>query len=220
MQDDEALALEHADLDVVEADVNAGRAAQVEPVVVKGLDPGRPGGLLDGVASSRVERRDADDLRAGGDRGLRLSALVVSLPRAFSTMMSLAGTPASNMAFFRYGASKSTQRTEEAVSGSKKATLPVPAAAIGLSRDIVEKVFVEIEGHGRYRRRRLSFGGDAYEASQQAETGNAGSRVAHDALPGRTNCHYFPLLWLTGSGAKRECRRQPAMSGATLRLAV
>ena len=69
--------------------------------------------------------------------------MVVSLPRAFSTMMSLAGTPASNMAFFRYGASKSTQRTDEAVSGSKKAILPVPAAAIGFSRDIVEKVLLK-----------------------------------------------------------------------------
>jgi hypothetical protein len=60
-------------------------------------------------------------------------------------MMSLAGTPAISKAFFRYGASKWTQRIEEAVSGSKKATLPDPAAAIGFSIDIVEKVLLKLK---------------------------------------------------------------------------
>src|SRR5581483_6880983 len=71
--------------------------------------------------------------------------MVVSLPRAFSTMMSLEGTPARARAFLMYGASKSAQRTEEAVSGRRKATLPLPAAATGLSMDMVENVLLKLK---------------------------------------------------------------------------
>src|ERR1019366_3690804 len=70
---------------------------------------------------------------------------VESLPRAFSTMTSLAGTPARLSAFLMYGRSKSAQRTEEAVSGSRKATLPVPAAAMGFRADMVDRVLLKLK---------------------------------------------------------------------------
>ena len=71
--------------------------------------------------------------------------MVVSLPKAFSTIMSLAGTPARSSAFFRYGASKCAHRIEDCVSGSRKATLPLPAAAMGFSMDIVEKLLLKLK---------------------------------------------------------------------------
>src|ERR1700689_3200619 len=64
---------------------------------------------------------------------------VESWPRAFSTVRSEDDRPAAVNACLRYGASNSTYRVEETVSGRITVTLPLPAAATDLSPVIAEK---------------------------------------------------------------------------------
>src|ERR1700761_1719497 len=64
---------------------------------------------------------------------------VASEPRAFWMVNCELVRPASVNDSFRYGASNSTYRVEETVSGRITATLPLPAEASGLSFDIAEK---------------------------------------------------------------------------------
>ena len=75
---------------------------------------------------------------------------VASLPRAFWMMKSEDLSPASCKDFFRYGASNSTYRVEEVVSGRITATLPLPREASGLSLAIAEKSSVndDVESFG------------------------------------------------------------------------
>src|SRR3984957_7529126 len=56
-----------------------------------------------------------------------------SLPSAFCTVRSEDGSPAAANAAFRYGASNSTQRVDDVVSGRMTATLPLPRDASGAS---------------------------------------------------------------------------------------
>src|SRR5512142_3484051 len=58
---------------------------------------------------------------------------VASLPSAFCTTRFDAGSPAAANAAFRYGASNSTHRVDDVVSGRMTATLPLPAGASELS---------------------------------------------------------------------------------------
>src|ERR1700722_18296343 len=54
---------------------------------------------------------------------------VASLPSAFCTVRSDDGSPAAANAAFRYGASNSTHRVDDVVSGRMTATLPLPSGA-------------------------------------------------------------------------------------------
>jgi hypothetical protein len=54
---------------------------------------------------------------------------VASLPSAFCTVRSDEGSPAAANAAFRYGASNSTHRVDDVVSGRMTATLPLPFGA-------------------------------------------------------------------------------------------
>src|SRR5215469_1526129 len=58
---------------------------------------------------------------------------VASLPSAFCTVRSDDGSPAAANAAFRYGASNSTQRVDDVVSGRMTATLPLPCGASAAS---------------------------------------------------------------------------------------
>jgi len=64
---------------------------------------------------------------------------VASLPSAFSTVKSEVDRPAAVKACFRYGASNSTYRVEETVSGRITVTLPLPAAVTDLRPAIALK---------------------------------------------------------------------------------
>src|ERR1700733_11026213 len=64
---------------------------------------------------------------------------VASWPRAFWMVNCDVLSPAAVRASFRYGASNSTYRVEETVSGRITATLPLPLAARGLSAVIAVK---------------------------------------------------------------------------------
>src|SRR5947209_13530739 len=58
---------------------------------------------------------------------------VASLPSAFCTVKSAAGSPAAANAVFRYGASNCVHRVDDVMSGMMTATLPLPSAASGAS---------------------------------------------------------------------------------------
>ena len=58
---------------------------------------------------------------------------VASLPSAFCTLYCDVVSPAFGNDSFRYGASNSTYRVDDTVSGRITATLPLPLAARGLS---------------------------------------------------------------------------------------
>src|SRR5690349_17804309 len=64
---------------------------------------------------------------------------VASEPRAFWMTKSELDSPAAVKACFRYGASNSTYRVDDVVSGRITATEPLPALATDLSWDIAEK---------------------------------------------------------------------------------
>src|ERR1700754_4216334 len=64
---------------------------------------------------------------------------VASEPRAFWITKSELDSPAAVKACFRYGASNSTYRVDDVVSGRITATEPLPALATDLSCDIAEK---------------------------------------------------------------------------------
>ena len=63
---------------------------------------------------------------------------VASLPSAFSMVKSDAGQPGGGEGRFRYGASNSTYRVEDTVSGRITVTPPLPAAATDFSCAIAE----------------------------------------------------------------------------------
>jgi hypothetical protein len=65
---------------------------------------------------------------------------VASLPSAFCTVRSEAGRPAAVNAALRYGASNSSHRVDEVVSGRMTATLPLPddASEVSLLRAVNE----------------------------------------------------------------------------------
>ena len=65
------MAHDHANLDVVEADVVTAGPAEGQPVVVDDRDAGRLGDLLDVRAGAGVERADDQHGRALGDGRLR-----------------------------------------------------------------------------------------------------------------------------------------------------
>src|ERR1700722_10791091 len=64
---------------------------------------------------------------------------VASDPSAFSTTKSELASPAAVKACFRYGASNSTYRVDDTVSGRMTATEPLPADVTDLSCAIAEK---------------------------------------------------------------------------------
>ena len=78
---DDAVALQHADGVAVEGRIEDGDAAFDLAVVVDRLDALLQCGLLDRGSGAGVDRRDDQDLRAGGDAlvGLRLLLLRVAL---------------------------------------------------------------------------------------------------------------------------------------------
>ena len=69
---------------------------------------------------------------------------VASLPSAFSIVTSEEDRPAVLKACFRYGASNSTYRVEETVSGRITVTLPLPAEATDLRPAIALKVLLRL----------------------------------------------------------------------------